>query len=64
MIQTRSKAISFIFDNSLLPLAGTAAAVVWANLDVASYDGVAHPTLLGQRRRDGVLLRARSEGGV
>jgi hypothetical protein len=43
MILTRSKAIKFIFDNSLLLLAGTAAAVVWANLDVASYDGVAHP---------------------
>src|ERR671924_884501 len=43
MIQTRSKVISFIFDNSLLLLAGTAAAVVWANLDVASYDVVAHP---------------------
>jgi hypothetical protein len=43
MIQTRSKPINFIFDNLLLLLAGTAAAVVWANLDVASYDGVAHP---------------------
>jgi Na+:H+ antiporter, NhaA family len=37
-IPTRSKAIRFIFDNSLLLLAGTAAGVVWANLDVASYD--------------------------
>jgi hypothetical protein len=42
-IPTRSKAIRFIFDNSLLLLAGTAAGVVWANLAVASYDGVAHP---------------------
>jgi Na+:H+ antiporter, NhaA family len=43
MIPTRSKGIRFIFDNSLLLLAGTAAAVVWANLDLASYDVVAHP---------------------
>jgi Na+:H+ antiporter, NhaA family len=43
MIPTRSKGLRFIFDNSLLLLAGTAAAVVWANLDLASYDGVAHP---------------------
>jgi Na+/H+ antiporter NhaA len=43
MFQTRPKAISFMFDNSLLLLAGTTAAVVWANLDVASYDGIAHP---------------------
>ena len=32
----------FILDNSLLLLAGTLAAVVWANLDVAVYDRVAH----------------------
>src|ERR671925_510363 len=30
-------------DNSLLLLAGTAAAVTWANLDVHSYDRIAHP---------------------
>ena len=32
-----------IFDNSLLLLAGTVAAVLWANLDASSYDRVAHP---------------------
>jgi hypothetical protein len=36
MINARSRVTSFIFDNSLLLLAGTAAAVVWANLDFAS----------------------------
>ena len=43
MIETRSKITSFIFDNSLLLLAGTVAAVVWANVDLDSYDGIAHP---------------------
>jgi Na+:H+ antiporter, NhaA family len=32
-----------VLDNSLLLLAGTAAAVLWANLDIDSYDRVAHP---------------------
>ena len=43
MSNTRSKAAQFIFDNSLLLLVGTAAAVVWANLDIASYEHIAHP---------------------
>ena len=43
MTNTRSKAAQFIFDNSLLLLVGTAAAVVWANLDIASYEHIAHP---------------------
>ena len=43
MIHGRSRIASFIFDNSLLLLVGTAAAVVWANLDVTSYEHVAHP---------------------
>jgi len=43
MTGTRSRIASFIFDNSLLLLAGTAAAVIWANVDVRSYDAVAHP---------------------
>jgi NhaA family Na+:H+ antiporter len=43
MAHTRSKLFSFVFDNSLLLLAGTVAAVIWANLDVASYDRVTHP---------------------
>jgi NhaA family Na+:H+ antiporter len=33
----------FVLDNSLLLLVGTAAAVVWANLDIRSYDRIAHP---------------------
>ena len=32
-----------LFDNSLLLVAGTIAAVVWANLDLASYDRITHP---------------------
>ena len=43
MAHTRSELASFILDNSLLLLAGTTAAVVWANLDLTSYDQLAHP---------------------
>jgi NhaA family Na+:H+ antiporter len=43
MKTTRTGLARFVLDNSLLLLAGTAAAVVWANLDVRSYDRVAHP---------------------
>jgi NhaA family Na+:H+ antiporter len=43
MTHTRSRAASFVLDNSLLLLAGTVAAVAWANLDQPSYDRVAHP---------------------
>ena len=43
MSGARSQAIAFILDNSLLLLAGTAAAVLWANLDLQSYDAIAHP---------------------
>lgn len=32
----------FVFDNSLLLVAGTLAAVLWANLDLASYDRLTH----------------------
>jgi NhaA family Na+:H+ antiporter len=39
----RSSTLDFIFNNSLLLLAGTVIAVVWANADLASYDRVAHP---------------------
>src|SRR5262245_29194141 len=38
-----SKLASFILENSLLLLAGTVAAVVWANLDLTSYRHFAHP---------------------
>jgi NhaA family Na+:H+ antiporter len=41
MIHVRSKTIAFVLENSLL--LGTAAAVLWANLDFDSYDAVAHP---------------------
>jgi len=43
MNRTRSRTIRFIFENSLLLLAGTMAAVVWANVDLSSYDQIAHP---------------------
>jgi Na+/H+ antiporter 1 len=43
MAHTRSKVARFIFDNSLLLLLGTAAAVIWANLHLASYEDVANP---------------------
>src|SRR5687768_10760893 len=43
MTHIRSSAARFIFDNSLLLLIGTAAAVVWANVDLVSYEKVAHP---------------------
>lgn len=44
MAHTRSnRLITFILVNSLLLLAGTVAAVIWANVDVASYDRIAHP---------------------
>jgi hypothetical protein len=36
MTHARSRTVSFILDNSLLLLAGTAAAVIWANLDFRS----------------------------
>lgn len=43
MSHTRFRVITFILDNSLLLLGGTAAAVVWANVDWRSYGTVAHP---------------------
>jgi NhaA family Na+:H+ antiporter len=43
MTHARPKILAFVFDNSLLLLAGTAAAALWANLDLDSYDAVAHP---------------------
>jgi NhaA family Na+:H+ antiporter len=43
MTHTRSRIARFIFDNSLLLLAGTIAAVAWANLDLAGYDRMTHP---------------------
>jgi hypothetical protein len=43
MSHARSGLARVVFDNSLLLLLATAAAVVWANLDLDSYDAVAHP---------------------
>ena len=43
MIGTRSPAVRFILDNSLLLVVGTAAAVIWANVDLATYEQVSHP---------------------
>jgi NhaA family Na+:H+ antiporter len=43
MTGSRASVVRFILDNSLLLLAGTAAAVVWANVNWESYDAIAHP---------------------
>src|SRR5687768_9579917 len=43
MTRRRSAAARFILANSLLLLAGTIAAVVWANIDYDSYEHLAHP---------------------
>jgi Na+:H+ antiporter, NhaA family len=65
MAHTRSKLAPFIFDNSLLLLAGTIAAVVWANLDLGSYDRMTHPLHFWVNDVGmGVLLRTGCEGGL
>ena len=43
MKHRRSSVVALVFDNSLLLLIGTAAAVVWANLDLATYEAFADP---------------------
>ena len=43
MAHPGSRLVRFVLDNSLLLLAGTVAAVGWANLDLVSYDRIAHP---------------------
>jgi Na+:H+ antiporter, NhaA family len=43
MTRTRGRLATFILNNSLLLLAGTFVAVLWANIDIASYEQVAHP---------------------
>jgi hypothetical protein len=61
----RRSAARVILDNSLLLLAGTVAAVAWANIDHATYDHLASPAaLLGERRGDGVFLCAGRQGRV
>ena len=43
MIHASARLGRLILDNSLLLIAGTAVAVAWANLDLSSYNAVAHP---------------------
>src|SRR5687767_4850951 len=43
MTHAASRLARLVLDNSLLLIAGTALAVAWANLDLESYDAVAHP---------------------
>jgi Na+:H+ antiporter, NhaA family len=43
MTHSRPTVVRFILDNSLLLLAGTAVAVIWANVAPDSYETVAHP---------------------
>lgn len=43
MSHARSRVASLLFDHSLLLIAGTLAALIWANLDFTSYSHVAHP---------------------
>lgn len=43
MAHTRSKLTRLVLENSLLLLAGTIAAVGWANVDLVSYDRITHP---------------------
>jgi NhaA family Na+:H+ antiporter len=43
MKHRRSSIVALVFDNSLLLLIGTAAAVLWANLDLATYEAFADP---------------------
>lgn len=43
MTHSRFKWVNFVLDNSLLLLAGTIAAVIWANLDLTGYENLAHP---------------------
>ncbi len=43
MTHARSRLSRFILNNSLLLLAGTIAAVAWANIDLTSYEHITHP---------------------
>lgn len=43
MTHLRARAATFILENSLLLLAGTVVALVWANVDPTTYDRVADP---------------------
>jgi hypothetical protein len=37
----------FVLDDSLLRMADTVAPMAWANIELASYDRLAHPCTLG-----------------
>ena len=43
MRRSWARFVRFVFDNSLLLVVGTVAAVTWANLDTAAYDQATHP---------------------
>ena len=43
MSHPRTRLVRLLFDNSLLLIVGTLAALVWANVDEASYSRIAHP---------------------
>lgn len=43
MFKRSNHLFRFVFDHSLLLLAGTVVAFVWANVDLAGYDRLAHP---------------------
>jgi Na+:H+ antiporter, NhaA family len=43
MTRTRLRVVNIILGNSLLLLAGTATAVVWANVNWPGYEAIAHP---------------------
>ena len=43
MKHRQANVVAFVLDNSLLLLLGTAAAVLWANLDLATYEAFADP---------------------
>jgi NhaA family Na+:H+ antiporter len=42
-VERSNRVISFVLDNSLLLLAGTVAALLWANVDLPGYHHLAHP---------------------
>jgi hypothetical protein len=56
--------IKFVLDNSLLLIAGTVAAVVWANLDLTTYERIAHPLHFWVNDVGMVFFFARRQGGV
>jgi hypothetical protein len=41
------KPISFLFENSIFLIAGTLAALLWANTNTESYESLVHYTIVG-----------------